>query len=88
MPKPAKEQVDDMTRFETSLEELKLKAEAISLAVTELRKTGIRESVLVHIVQKAAQKHMPRNSVVNTTEVKAVLDGIAGLDKYLFPKKK
>ena len=71
----------------TDFEKLAEVVDAISVAVTELRESGISEAALVLLIQHAApacggkyQKRKPTQS-----EIRAVMDGMEALSEYVFP---
>ena len=71
----------------TNFEKLAEVVDAISVAVTELRESGISEAALVLLIQHASpgvgsrcQKKKP-----TTKEIRAVMDGMEALSEYVFP---
>jgi hypothetical protein len=67
------------------IDELKVKVLALQKAVDELKKIGIRESVLLHAIQRNAKRHHTGNPIP-ITHIKFILKGVETIKEYLFPE--
>lgn len=70
-----------MAERELDIDQLRAEVEAISEAVRRLR-VGISEEALLVLIQHAAP-HVKGRRVTQQT-IRAVLDGVEGLDAYVF----
>ena len=66
------------------LDELRPQIAAIQKGVDQLRKTGVREQVLLLLIQRASPMIgvPPRYPAIGA--IKAVLEGMASLEEYVF----
>ena len=76
-----------MAKFSKDIEEIRECVQAMSKGVAELKKAGLRDSVLRLLVQKSAVRHLPSHQKhkLSTKMVQAVMDGLETFDEYLFP---
>ena len=70
-----------------SIDELKEQVDAIGKAVGDLKKTGMRESLLHYAIQRAAMKHH-KGGPIPITHVKFILMGMDSLKGFMFPNEK
>lgn len=68
------------------VDKLKDRIAAIQSGVAELRKTGIRESVLCLLLARASQKYLKNrySNPISTGDVRAILSGIETFREYVF----
>lgn len=83
--------MSNKTEFQQLMEELKSKIYSIQKAVAGLRKTGIDEKVLFKMIQDSAKKHYHptygyKPTAITIKVVRAVIEGIEGLEEFVFPK--
>ena len=82
----------DKTEFQKRMDELKEKIGGISKAFVGLKKTGISEDVLFKIIRDAANSHYSAPNYGNRNPItikliRAVVEGVQGLEEYVFPKE-
>jgi len=82
-----KKTIEAKEDFKAKVNELYKKAEAVSKAVEDLKKTGLNERVLHFAIMKASQKYYKAYPPLGMVEVKAICEGLLGIKEYLFPKK-
>lgn len=71
------------------VEGMRDKIEAIQKGMEALRKTGLKEDVLIMLIQKNSQKFTClRNNNLKLDDVKAIVRGIETLPAYIFGKTK
>lgn len=73
--------------IEENIKSLKEKVHAIQEGVCELRHYGLRDELIYHAVQRAAQKHNKSYTPISIGDVKAIMSGLEELHDYMFPKK-
>ena len=73
--------------FKEQINDFRQKAVALQKAVTELKAMGLNERVLMFAIQQAAQKHNNKYAPIGIAEIKAILQGLEGIENYLFPEE-
>ncbi len=71
-----------------NLDELRDQVEAIYVAVTKLRQSGVSEKALVTLIQENCSVVGPKwaKKKIGKPVIRAVLDGMESLSAYVFPK--
>ena len=80
----AKKKVENRELIE-AVEIFKDKVYAVQEGIEELRSTGIKESVLILLIQKNSQKYTEmRNNNITLDDIQAILRGIETLPEFIF----
>ena len=85
MKKQEKEAVKK--HFKERIDDFRKKALAVQEAVCELRATGLNEHVIYFAIQRASQKHNTSMSPIGVGDIKAIMQGLEGIEGYLFPEE-
>ncbi len=76
------------TEFDQKLDCLKSQITALQEAAKEIKESGLRESLFLTALQRAAQKHLEGYASckpIGIRYIKAILNGIEDIKEYMFP---